>query len=356
LIRTSLAAVVVFSTLAFGAEPAAPPAAEATAPAFHTQFDGLLQVWLQAASDPAAVSPRLRRAELKLSGGFTAFERAHFTVMIDAAKGLALSTTTDTATGDLATASVNQASRMLQDAFVSMEVTKALTIDVGQFKLPLGLEGLGSSAKLVNVERALFGSDRARGGKYADVRDLGVMARGKAGQVEYWVGLFDGLADAQNSLDPDLDKAASARVAWHLPWVEGLQLGTSGGVDLAPAAGVARRFRWGGDAQYTHAGLLLMAEVMWGSDPGVHRLGYYGRAGYMVLPRLQVVAGVDSWDPDVDHETNTTDGLERDYTVTATWLFDEHDVELQFTGLVKTFPQVTAPVRLVGLLNLQAHW
>jgi len=354
LTRTALVAAIVFSTVAFGAE--APDAPKAAKPAFHTAFNGLLQVWLQGASDPAALSLRLRRSELKFSGGFTAFEPASFTVMVDPSKGLSLKASTDPATGDLAAVSVNQASRMLQDAFITMNLGP-VSIDAGQFKLPLSMEGMGSSAKLVNVERTLFGSDRGRGGTYGDVRDLGVMARGKAaGQVEYWAGLFNGLADAQGAIDPNLDKAAVARVAWHLPWVEGLQLGSSGGVDLAPAAGATRRFRLGGEVKYTHAGLLLVGELMWGSDPGAHRLGAYARVGYMVLPKLQLAAGVDSWDPDVDRETNATDGLERDYTLTATWLFLDHDAQLQFTGTVKTLPLVDPRVRVVGQLNLQAHW
>ena len=71
-----------------------------------------------------------------------------------------------------------------------------------------------------HVERALFMSDKARGGGYGDVRDLGVMVRGKVagGQVEYFGGVFNGLGESQNDLDKNDQKAVAARVDLRPRW------------------------------------------------------------------------------------------------------------------------------------------
>jgi phosphate-selective porin len=98
----------------------------------------------------------------------------------------------------------------MQNAFVSLLYIPRVQLDVGQFKLPLGLEGLANSGALGTVECALFTSDRARGGSYGDVRELGAIARTTiASRVDMTVGVFNFMSENQN----DLDERASIRVA-----------------------------------------------------------------------------------------------------------------------------------------------
>ena len=109
-----------------------------------------------ASSDGAVVDTfRIRRSELKLSGDIS--PQAKWVVMFDPIK----------------------TSAPLQDAFISLQASRYIGLDVGQQKVPLGFEGTQSSGRLDTVERTLFIADKARGGGWGDVRDLGVITRAR---------------------------------------------------------------------------------------------------------------------------------------------------------------------------------
>ena len=123
---------------------------------------------------------------------------------------------------------VNQSSRLLQDAFITLDYSKRLKLDIGQFKLPLGLESLQSSSRLDTVERALMHSDRLRNA-FGNLRDVGVMARGPLGsQVDFQFGVFNGTGENQNDQDKNDQKGIAGRLIARPRFIKGLQVGVSG--------------------------------------------------------------------------------------------------------------------------------
>ena len=158
--------------------PAVPPMLVDTAGA-KLRIGGLVQTWY-AASDGGVVDTfRIRRSELKLSGDIA--PQARWVVMFDPIK----------------------TSAPLQDAFITLQPSRAISVDVGQQKIPLGFEGTQSSGRLDTVERALFIADKARGAGWGDVRDLGVVTRARlaGNRMEYAVGVFNGLGASLNDID-----------------------------------------------------------------------------------------------------------------------------------------------------------
>jgi uncharacterized coiled-coil protein SlyX len=320
-------------------------------------FNGLLQGWYAGGDSSFRDTFRLRRAELKFGGRIT--DKAGWTVMIDPAKALSLNNTFTTINGTkvLADTSVNQASRILQDAFVTIDYIKNVHLDVGQFKLPLSLEGLQSSAKLETVERALFASDRARGGTFGDIRDLGVMIRGSlAKYVDYQVGLFNGTGENQNDLDKNDQKAVIARLVARPPFLPGLQIGGSGGWSNGRQPDRPRHDRVGAELLYTHKPFMFKSELMTGTDGDLHRVGYYTHFGYRINPKVEAIFRFDSWDPDTRFETNSSNVTERDYIAGFNYFITENNVKLQVNYLRKTFNQGITPSRNLILINLQTSW
>ena len=109
------------------------------------KFNGLLQTWFLAGNGGLTDTFRIRRAELKFTGEIS----PHFkwTVMIDPAKSLSLNNAFTTVSGTtvLKDTSVNQASRILQDAFITLSYFKRANINAGQFKVPLSLLMISTS-------------------------------------------------------------------------------------------------------------------------------------------------------------------------------------------------------------------
>lgn len=320
------------------------------------KFNGLLQTWFIGGNGGLTDTFRIRRAELKFTGEIS----PHFkwTVMIDPAKSLSLNNTFTTVAGTTVVkdTSVNQASRILQDAYITLSYWKRVNINVGQFKVPLSLEGLQSSANL-DTERALFASDRARGGNYGDVRDVGIMIYGPLSKrVDYQLGVFNGSGESQNDLDKNDQKAVAGRLVARPSFLRGLQLGGSGVWGNGQRADRPRRDRVGAEALFVRGPVTLKGEVMTGSDGPIHRRGYYGHVAYQFDPKLQGVFRVDTWDPDISKETNAANARERDYVAGFNYFIRERYFKLQFNYLRKTYTNGLLPSRNVLLLNLQTWW
>ena len=171
------------------------------------RFNGLFHGWYAAGDGGFQNTFRLRRLELKFSGQITSM--AKWTVMLEPTKGLSLNNTFTTISGTRAVGdvSVNQGSRILQDAFLTFDFSKSLHMDLGQQKIPLSLEGVQSGSTLETVERTMFASDRARGGNLGDLRDIGVSLRGPiTSYVDYQFGLFNGSGQSQNDVAKNNNK------------------------------------------------------------------------------------------------------------------------------------------------------
>ncbi|MDQ2920791.1 MAG: porin [Acidobacteriota bacterium] len=320
------------------------------------KFNGLLQTWFVGGNGGVTDTFRIRRAELKFTGEIS----PHFkwTVMIDPAKSLSLNNTFTTVSGTTVVkdTSVNQASRILQDAFITLSYVKRVNINVGQFKVPLSLEGLQSSTQL-DTERALFASDRARGGNFGDIRDVGIMLYGPLTKaVDYQLGIFNGSGESQNDLDKNDQKAVAGRLVVRPPFIRGLQLGGSGVWGNWQRADRPRRDRLGAESLFVRGPITLKGELMTGSDGAIHRRGYYGHFAYQFDPKFQGIFRADTWDPDIARENNAANATERDYVAGFNYFIRERYFKLQFNYLRKTFPSGLVPSRNVLLLNLQTWW
>lgn len=322
----------------------------------NLRFNGLIQGWFVAATGPAVDTFRLRRAEMKLSANLGS--TASWVLMIDPSKSLSINREWVDVEGApvLADASLNQASRMLQDAYISVAATPAVSVSVGQFKLPLGYEGLQSSAALGTVERALFLTDRARGARFGDVRDLGAMVKGRAGgSIDFQAGFFNGDGATQNDLGRPESKMAVGRLVARVPHLPGLSMGVSAGRGVEGGSD-ARRERTGFDAQYVRDALTLAAEVIGGRDADTRRLGYYLHAGYRIAPPLEVVVRFDTWDPDRSSDSTPETVAERDYLAGVNYLFPNSTLKWQLNIVRKTFVTPAVPARTQFVTNLQVSW
>jgi phosphate-selective porin OprO and OprP len=112
----------------------------------------------------------------------------------------------------------------LKDGYGDLRLVKGLRIRAGQFKVPVGSEWLTSASKTDFVERALLASELGPG------RDVGVMAHGSPGRVEYFAGWF--LGDDRG--EPHrAGHTAAARLV--LSALQGLELGASASLGDVPA-------------------------------------------------------------------------------------------------------------------------
>jgi hypothetical protein len=319
---------------------------------------GLLQVWYAQGDGGFQSTFRVRRAELKLTGDLS--PRARWGVTLDAAKVL----TTSSATADVNGTSVvtgttvNQNARLLQDAFIALTLPARFEMDAGQFKIPVGLEGgVQSPAALETVERAMFTSDRARGGIYGDSRDVGVLLRAPTGRaVEYAIGVFNGVGESQNDTDRDQRKAVVGRLVARLPFLRQLSVGGSGAWTAGSGPDSLLRQRAGAEAKLVAGPLMLKSEFMSGRDGARRGAGWYAHVGYSPTPRLNLIARHDVFDPDLERETSAADARERDWIAGFTYDVPGMNVRLQMNYLRKLLPEAIAPARGLLLTNLQASW
>jgi phosphate-selective porin O/P len=329
----------------------APPERPITHQMVSLTVNGLVQGWYAAGNAGLRDTFRIRRTEVYLDGRIT--NKARWQIMIDPAKALALETTAPSLDG-LQPLAVSQSSRLLQNAVISFDYIPKVQVSVGQFKLPLSLEGRQSSGQLETVERALFLSDRARGGAYGDVRDIGLLLRGGLGsRIDIQAGLFNGVAETQNDVDRNDQKALAGSLTTR-PW-DDLQVGGSGA--WSPGGrDRARRDRLGADLQLTRGRFVLKTEWMAGHDGPVSRRGYYGHVGWRLAPKVEAVLRVDSWDPDTRAESAPTNVRERDYVAGLSVLLSRHNLKVQANYFRKTFRNEIFPSRNVFLINTQTFW
>lgn len=333
----------------------APAASPATAPApapvpvmagtGAVKFDGLLQGWLASGDAGFQDTFRIRRAELKFSGDLG--KNVGWAVMVDPAKSLGLTTSGGTT-------SVNQASRILQDAYITVGRPAQLALTAGQFKVPISREGLESSAALDTIERALFMSDRARGGNYGDARDIGLaVRRSVANRYDVVFGIYNGTGESQNDTDRNERKAFGVRFNTRIAGIEGLQLGTS--AVWGGGSGDARRDRATADVLFVRGALKLKSEIAAGRDGSLERFGFYVHGGYRVAPRVELIGRIDQWDPDTNSDATSASARERDYIAGANISITE-SLRLQANLVRKAFADDVSADRNLLLINMQTSW
>lgn len=331
---------------------------------------GLIQAWLvgshQNETVPGRAMPvadedtltfRLRRAELRVKADIVP-KRVLFQVMIDPARALELSNRS-VAVGGGGSGSVTVAQpavdaagsaspiTILQDVFITFP-TDFVDISIGQFKIPLSMEGYGGSSRILFPERAPV----AR--RFGDRRDIGIRLEKKLGNhFGYTLELING--SGQNRLDTDTEKDGAARLEIYP--LEGLTLAGVGYATLGKRK-KASRDRLEADLKYDVHNVYVIAEYFHAWDTvrqakAVEGHGAYVQAAYTLFGHLQPMVRFGDVEPNRDasgdHFWHYEGGLN--------WLFQKHEAKV---GLAVAYYDPTTPnppvnpKRLEGILAVQA--
>lgn len=349
--------------------PPAPKTLEVGSGGGSWQPGALLQFWLYAShqdmtpegatvpvADEGTLNMRIRRAELRVKGDIVP-KRVLFQIMVDPARALELTNKKLSVSGG-GGGSVTAAQpytdaagstsplTILQDFFVTFP-TDYVDISVGQFKIPVSLEGYNSSSKLLFPERAPV----AR--RFGDKRDIGIKLDKKLGEHFMYVAeLING--SGQNKVDDDTEKDGALRLEGYL---EGFTLGAVGYTTIGKRE-KSSRDRLEVDVKYDAHDVYVIGEYIhaWdtvGGGKASEGQGTYVEAGYTLFGHLQPMVRVGDLDP-VLHKAG--DHLWH-YEGGVNWLFQKHEAKLglavaHYAPTNATPP--TNPKRTEGILAVQA--
>jgi len=349
------------------AKPDAPPEKLTVSKTGFFQPSLNLQVWAigehlgnNRTSDNAwATSFRIRRAEVKAKGEIIP-KTVSYMVMFDPSRLLDLSsgsvtTTTTAADGTMTSTTTPTLSKtpaqggstiltgaqtsILQDVQLTY-MTDYADFSIGQFKIPVSLEGSGSAAKLYFPERALISR------LYGDMRDLGFKIEKKFDSFGYLLGIYNG--QGQNNLDTNDQKDVSLRLEYYP--VKDVTIGVVGYTSIFDRDQVGTKDRIEGDLKIDKGGFLLQAEAIRGWDRVAvgkdkrEGQGFYVLAGYTLFDKLQPVVRIGSIDPEVgvdEHALIAVPGDSKTYApndeITAyefglNYYLKQHDAKLQLSA------------------------
>ncbi|MDB5138008.1 MAG: hypothetical protein JWP37_4611 [Mucilaginibacter sp.] len=204
------------------------------------------------------------------------------------------------------------ATTKLLDAYTSYKIADFLKFSAGQFKIPFSYENLTSDSQLEFVDRSQVIEGLA--GRSKDIignqngRDIGAQIGGSFARInnrylfDYTFGVFNG-AGYDVTTDNNNHKDIVARLGVHP--IKNLDFGGSlyRGQDIpaattkVPNPTTQARNRYGIDGRYVIGPLSFTAEYAHGTDGTVQKDGWYAQAGYFILPKLQLVAKYDTFDP-----------------------------------------------------------
>ena len=297
---------------------------------------------------------RLRRGELRLTAP-SITKKISGTIMFDPAKAA----TNRSSSNGAGSSVIRLRDNILQEILISYAVSKnpksLLTLDAGQFKIPVGYESLQSSGSLPFVERALIFTQRDPfDGGYGDVRDTGVQLRATFPEFEARLGLFNGIGDRQNGLALSDNKAILGMLTFKPRALEGFQIGVSGGKGNTGIEGIetptggtataitprADRKLFNAFVAYKKDKFSLQGEYLKGDATPIRTSnstlagrdikGYYGSVGYFFTPKIEGVARYDY----VDTNTDADNFDVTDYALGVNYYFKGNNAKFQ-TNLVK---------------------
>lgn len=270
----------------------------------------LLQAWVDTnpAADKFGEDPeatfRIRRAELRISGDIIS-KRVSYVVMTDLARSLfkmGESVTVTNPDGSTSTVQGVQADNLLpiRDAYT---IIKSEHVDVwlGQFKIPISLEGLTSPAQLLLPERSVVAK------AFGDKRDLGVKLEKRKDRFYYGLSAYNGAGE--NRLDTDNTKEAAGRFEFTPKFGENakLLLAVAGLASIGPAEQQHRQLIEG-DVRFEYGGFLVQGEVISSltrgaaDENGVQSekggLGFYASSAYTHPAGFQVAGRAGMLDND----------------------------------------------------------
>jgi len=241
---------------------------------------------------------RVRRAELRVKGELIK-KLIGFNVMIDPARALDGTSQTLTASDKTTTVVVNNqgAISILGDLVLTV-MSDYADVSVGQFKIPVSLEGAGSASKLLFPERAVV--SRA----YGDVRDMGIKVEKKLGKhLYYQAAVFNG--EGQNKVDTNKQKDLAGRIEVYP--IDGITVGAVGYAGINDRDKAPTKDRVEADFKLDLAHVLLQAEYIHGWDGATGQTrregaGVYAVLGYTFMDKLQPLFRVGHYDPDVSKD------------------------------------------------------
>lgn len=328
--------------------PALPPSDKVTVAKTGYFQPGLnLQAWafashLDDGTDETWSSTfRIRRAEIKARGEIIE-KKLGYLVMFDVARLLDFRRTgvdvsdTGSPPATIGTASVLEppsggSTSILQDLQLTY-MTDYADISIGQFKIPVSLEGSGSAARLYFPERALVSR------QFGDKRDLGVKVEKTLGAFGYTFGVYNG--EGQNRLDSNDQKDVSLRLEVYP--VRGVTAAVVGYVAAFDRDDPGTKDRLEGDLKVELGGVLVQAEYIRAWDMGadgtrVSGHGFYALAGYTFFDRLQPVVRVGALDPAIGQDENGALEIDRadeymTYELGVNYYAKSHDAKLQLAG------------------------
>jgi hypothetical protein len=258
------------------------------------------------------------------------------------AKGMPTSTTTNT----VAPAGALGGSTMLTGANTSIlqdvqltYMTEYADFSVGQFKIPVSLEGYGSASKLYFPERALVSR------LFGDKRDLGFKIEKKFDKFGYLFGVYNG--QGQNNLDGNDQKDLALRLEAYP--VKDVTVAVVGYTSVGDNDLVGTKRRIEGDVKVEKSGVLLQAEAIRGWDRTAlgkdmqEGQGFYVLLGYTLFDKLQPMVRIGSVDPEVgkdehalkftgDAKTVAPNDEITAYEFGVNYYLKQHDAKVQLTG------------------------
>ncbi len=242
----------------------------------------LLQGWFQD-TNQATSTFRVRRAEISAKGEIVP-GKVGYGVMFDPAK--VREPQDEFSATPIA---------VLQDFWLTVP-SKYVDVTLGQVKIPVSWEGLGSSAKLLFPERALVSK------QFGDKRDIGVRFSKTFPLFGYSAGVFNGTE--ANKLDTNDEKDLTLRLEAYP--VKGLVVA---GVVYSTVGGrnTNAKDRYEGDVRFEHGPFLVQAEYIGARDVNASATatdsqGFYGAVAWTLMDVLQpcvrvgfLDVGNDTW-------------------------------------------------------------
>ena len=273
-----------------------------------------LQFWAFGANQAGDTTTtlRIRRAELRVKGEIIPKFFA-FNVMFDPARALDVNKSTiavtpatkgDPSPGTVSVANQGSTVTILQDYFITLQSDYA-DVTLGQFKIPVSLEGYGSASKLLFPERAIVSR------KFGDARDLGIKIDKKIGKNFYYqVAVFNG--EGQNKLDTNAQKDLALRLEVYP--IDGITIGAVGYASAHNRTTTATtKDRVEGDLKIDLADFVLQAEYIhgWDGPTNVARTesaGAYAALGYTIAKTVQPLVRIGAFDANVRKDLPGTKG------------------------------------------------
>ena len=245
----------------------------------------------------------------------------------------------------------------LLDYYVVINVQKALKVKVGQFKVPFTRQYYQSATKHAFIDVALPV-------KYLkDGRDIGVELFATnlfEGIVEYHVGVFNGNGLNKSSNDNTDFEIAGKVVAKFgtinqnqegiQPQSRGVAVGVSGylnytGVDTTgeERMGIAAEATAGVKGFFLTGEYIQMTRSIGESNVGSS--GFYGQAGYILIPKtLEIVGRYSQYDPDTETDNDAVSEIRGGFIV----YHAGHNHKLSVEGVQITQQTVTDNVSSLG--------